>query len=156
MPQLSEPTNPMSRLFRYLKGYKKEVGISVFATITNKLFDMMPPFLTAWMIDSVSGQVPGWIPRWTGLSDLWEVAIFITILTIVIFGFESFFEWMFKRGFMRLAQKVQHDLRLDAYNKLQSREIAYFEEQRTGNLMSMLNNDVNQLERFLNGSFKEI
>ncbi len=156
MSPASEPTNPMSRLFRYLKGYKKEVGVSVFATITNKLFDMMPPFLTAWLIDTVSGQVPAWIPKWTGFSDLWEVAIFISILTILIFGGESFFEWMFKRGFMRLAQKVQHDLRLDAYNKLQSREIAYFEEQRTGNLMSMLNNDVNQLERFLNGSFKEI
>lgn len=156
MPQTSEPTNPMSRLFRYLSGYKKDVSVSVFATVINKLFDMMPPFLTAWMIDAVSGQVPSWIPKWTGLTDLWEVAIFITILTIVIFGFESFFEWMFKRGFMRLAQKVQHDLRLDAYNKLQRREIAYFEEQRTGNLMSMLNNDVNQLERFLNGSFKEI
>ncbi len=156
MPSNSEPANPMFRLFLYLRGYKKEVGVSVFATITNKLFDMMPPFLTAWMIDAVSGQVPAWIPRWTGLSDLWETAIFIAILTIIIFGFESFFEWMFKRGFMRLAQKVQHDLRLDAYNRLQSREIAYFEEQRTGNLMSMLNNDVNQLERFLNGSFKEI
>ncbi|MFK7978535.1 MAG: ABC transporter ATP-binding protein [Saprospiraceae bacterium] len=156
MSPASEPTNPMSRLFQYLKGYKKEVSVSVFATITNKLFDMMPPFLTAWLIDTVSGQVPSWIPRWTGLNDLWEVAIFITIITIIIFGFESFFEWMFKRGYMRLAQKVQHDLRLDAYNKLQSREIAYFEEQRTGNLMSMLNNDVNQLERFLNGSFKEI
>jgi len=152
----TEPTNPMMRLFRYLRNYKKEMRISIFATITNKLFDMMPPFLTAWMIDSMSGNMPNWIPKWTGLSDLWEVAIFIAIFTIVIFGFESFFEWMFKRGFMRLAQEVQHDLRLDAYNTMQSREIAYFEEQRTGNLMSMLNNDVNQLERFLNGSFKEI
>ena len=156
MSQLSEPSNPMFRLFRYLKGYKKDVGISVFATITNKLFDMMPPFLTAWMIDTVSGQVPIWILQWTGLNDLWKVAIFITLLTIFIFGMESFFEWMFKRGFMRLAQKVQHDLRLDAYNRMQSREMAYFEEQRTGNLMSMLNDDVNQLERFLNGSFKDI
>lgn len=152
----TEPANPMQRLFRYLRSYKKEVGISVFATITNKLFDMMPPFLTAWMIDTVSGNIPAWIPQWTGLNDLWNVSIFICILTIVIFGCESFFEWMFQRGFMRLAQKVQHDLRLDAYNTMQRREIAYFEEQRTGNLMSMLNNDVNQLERFLNGSFKDI
>ena len=156
MPQSAEPTNPMFRLFRYLGGYKKEVGISVFATITNKLFDMMPPFLVAWILDTVSGKVPTWIPQWTGLSDLWEVAFFICILTVIIFGFESFFEWMFKRGFMRLAQQVQHDLRLDAYNTMQSREIAYFEEQRTGNLMSMLNDDVNQLERFLNGSFKDL
>ncbi|MEM1124240.1 MAG: ABC transporter ATP-binding protein, partial [Bacteroidota bacterium] len=109
-----------------------------------------------WLIDSMSGNIPQWIIAWTGLNSRWDVAIFISILTVVIFGFESFFEWMFKRGFMRLAQEVQHDLRLDAYNTMQSREIAYFEEQRTGNLMSMLNNDVNQLERFLNGSFKEI
>jgi len=156
MPQPSEPSNPMFRLFRYLKGYKKDVGISVSATVTNQLFDMMPPFLTAWMIDTVSGQIPTWIPQWTGISDLWKAAIFITFLTIFIFGMESFFEWMYKRGFMRLAQKVQHDLRLDAYNRMQSREMAYFEEQRTGNLMSMLNDDVNQLERFLNGSFKDI
>lgn len=154
--QPAEPANPMKRLFRYLRNYKKELGVSVFATITNKIFDMMPPFLTAWLIDSVSGNVPTWISNWTGLSNLWNVAIFICGLTVVIFGFESFFEWMFKRGFMRLAQEVQHDLRLDAYNTMQSREMAYFEEQRTGNLMSMLNDDVNQLERFLNGSFKEI
>ncbi len=156
MSKQSEPANPMSRLFRYLRNYKKQVGVSVSATITNQLFDMMPPFLTAWMIDSMSGNVPAWIPRWTGLSDLWEVAIFISIITVIIFGCESFFEWMYQRGFMQLAQRVQHDLRLDAYNTMQEREIAYFEEQRTGNLMSMLNNDVNQLERFLNGSFKSI
>ena len=146
----------MLRLFRYLKNYKREVGIASSATIANKLFDMMPPFLVAWLIDTVSGQIPKWIGTITGLSDRWNVAIFICILTVGIFGFESFFEWMFKRGFMRLAQKVQHHLRLDAYNTMQSREMAYFEEQRTGNLMSMLNDDVNQLERFLNGAFKDI
>jgi ATP-binding cassette subfamily B protein len=151
-----EPRQPMLRLFQYLRNYKKDLSISIFATITNKLFDMMPPFLTAWMIDSVSGNVPKWIQQWTGLEDLWEIAIFIAILTIIIFGFESFFEWMYKRGFMRLAQKSQHDLRMDAYKVMQNREIAYFEEQRTGNLMSMLNDDINQLERFLNGSFKDI
>ena len=151
-----EPEKPMLRLFRYLRNYKGEVGWAVFSTVANKLFDLMPPFLMAWMIDSVSGKVPQWITSWMGLTDLWSVVIFLTILTIVIFFFESFFEWLYKRGFMRLSQKAQHDLRLDAYNKMQSREMAYFETQRTGNLMSMLNNDVNQLERFLNGSFKDI
>ena len=153
---MNEPRSPMLRLFRYLRHYSRQVGFSVFATVTNKIFDMMPPFLTAWMIDSVSGNIPPWISSWTGLTDLWDIAFFIALLTIVIFGFESLFEWLYKRGFMRLAQKVQHDLRVDAYKTMQSREIAYFEEQRTGNLMAMLNDDINQLERFLNGSFREI
>ncbi len=146
----------MYRLLRYLDNYRKNVLFASSSSIANQVFDLMPPFLTAWMIDSVSGNVPPWIARYTGLSDPWSIVVFIAILTVIIFGLESFFEWLLQRGFMRLAQRVQHDLRMDAYQKLQSREMAYFEEQRTGNLMAMLNDDINQLERFLNNSFNQI
>ena len=153
---LQEPLQPMQRLFQYLDNYKGNLWSSITYSVLNKFFDIMPPFLTAWMIDSVSGNIPDWITSWTGLAEVWSIIIFLTVLTIIIFGLESFFEWLFKRGFMQLAQEVQHDLRMDAYAQMQSREMAYFEEQRTGNLMSMLNNDINQLERFLNDSFNEI
>ncbi len=116
----------------------------------------MPPILTGWLIDTAAGDTPTWIAKMTGLSDSWSVILFLGILTLFIFIFESLFEWSFKREFMRLAQRVQHDLRLFAYKRMQSREIAFFEEQRTGNLMAMLNDDINQLERFLNSSFNEI
>ncbi len=151
-----EAPQPMRRLFRYLDRYKGKLWSSISYSVINKFFDLMPPFLTAWMIDSVSGNIPIWISKWTGLTEVWPIILFLTALTVFIFGMESFFEWLFKRGFMELAQEVQHDLRMDAYTQLQSREIAYFEEQRTGNLMSMLNNDINQLERFLNDSFNEM
>ncbi len=153
---MSEVKKPMYRLFRYLNNYREKVLSASLSSIANQVFDLMPPFLTAWMIDSVSGNVPGWISTYTGLSDSWSIILFLGILTVIIFGLESFFEWLLQRGFMRLAQRVQHDLRMDAYQKLQSREMAYFEEQRTGNLMAMLNDDINQLERFLNNSFNQI
>ncbi|MEL6639373.1 MAG: ABC transporter ATP-binding protein [Bacteroidota bacterium] len=155
-PSPVEPAQPMKRLFRYLDKYRGNLWFAISSSIVNKFLDLMPPFLTAWMIDTVSGNVPAWIGRWTGLNELWSIIIFLSILTIVIFGLESFFEWLFKRGFMQLAQEVQHDLRLDAYQKMQAREIGYFEEQRTGNLMAILNDDINQLERFLNDSFNAI
>jgi ATP-binding cassette subfamily B protein len=151
-----KPDQPMWRLIRYLQTYRKQVGFSVSSSVINKIFDLMPPFLTAWLIDSVSGQVPAWISTWTGLSDIWSVVVFLGVLTLLIFGMESIFEWLLKRGFLRLAQQVQHDLRMDAYRHLQGRELAFFESQRTGNLMAMLNDDINQLERFLNQSFNEI
>ena len=150
------PERPMNRLFQYLGRYRSKLFFSITASIINKVFDLMPPFLTAWLIDSVSGNTPAWIGKYVGLTDAWPTVIFIIILTVLIFGFESFFEWLFKRGFMRLAQEVQHELRVDAYNHLQGREMAFFENQRLGNLLSMLNNDVNQLERFLNTVFNEI
>ncbi|MBK8490279.1 MAG: ABC transporter ATP-binding protein [Saprospirales bacterium] len=149
-------TDPMMRLFRYLKRYRKQVTLATGASVTNKIFDLMPPFLTAWMIDAVSGNIPAWIGQWLGFSDAWSAALFIGVLTVVIFGLESFFEWLLTREFMRLAQRVQHDLRVDTYARVQERELAFFEDQRTGNLLSILNDDVNQLERFLNDSFNEI
>ncbi|MCB9303740.1 MAG: ABC transporter ATP-binding protein [Lewinellaceae bacterium] len=153
---MNEPTHPMRRLFQYLRNFRKPVLFASVSSVINKIFDLMPPFLTAWLIDTASNQIPDWIPRLTGLSEAWPVVVFLAVLTLVIFGFESFFEWLFQRGFLRLAQRVQHHLRLDAYEQLQGRELAYFESQRTGNLMAMLNDDINQLERFLNHVFNEI
>ncbi len=153
---MEEPRRPMWRLFRFIDQYRSAFWFSIGSSVTNKIFDLMPPFLTAWIIDSVSGQIPAWIPQLTGWQEPWPIVVFLAILTLAIFGFESFFEWLHKRGFMRLAQRVQHDLRLQAYAALQQREMAYFESQRTGNLMAMLNDDVNQLERFLNSSFNSL
>lgn len=146
----------MNRLFRYLRRYRLQFWSSVAYSVLNRIFDLMPPFLTAWFIDTVSRKTPAWIPQLTGLTDSWQIVIFLTILTIAIFGFESFFQWLYNRGFMHLAQRLQHDLRLDTYAQLQNREMAFFEEQRTGNLMSILNDDINQLERFFNNVFNEI
>ncbi|MCO6491619.1 MAG: ABC transporter ATP-binding protein [Phaeodactylibacter sp.] len=153
---IQQPQRPMRRLFQYLKNFRASLWFSLASSVVNKIFDLMPPFLTAWLIDSVSGNVPAWIERWTGLSGLWPTVLFLTVLTFVIFGMESLFEWLYQRGFMRLAQRVQHTLRIDAYEHMQARELAFFESQRTGNLMAMLNDDVNQLERFLNHVFNEI
>ncbi|NRB61789.1 MAG: ABC transporter ATP-binding protein [Saprospiraceae bacterium] len=153
---MSHIKHPMRRLFVYLRRYRDRLLRATTSSILNKILDLMPPFLTAWLIDSVSGQIPVWISDDLGIQDPWEVVIFISIATIIVFGGESFFEWGFKRDFMRLAQTVQHDLRLDAYSKLQERELAYFENERTGNLMAVLNDDINQLERFLNTIFNEI
>ena len=55
-----------------------------------------------------------------------------------------------------LAQTVQHELRVDAYSHMQGLEMAWFDEQRKGDLISILNDDVNQLERFLDHGANDI
>jgi len=153
---MTTPDRPMSRLFRYLQRYSTSLWLAAAAAVLNKIFDLMPPFLTGWILDSAGGHVPHWMGRVMGIYDPWPAAVAIALLTFIIFGFESLFEWLYKSGFMRLAQRTQHDLRIDAYTHLQDREMAFFEEQRTGNLLSTLNDDINQLERFLNGVFTEL
>ncbi|MCL4106324.1 UNVERIFIED_CONTAM: hypothetical protein GTU68_003485 [Idotea baltica] len=137
------PIQPMKRLFSYLKPYNSTLYGSSIASILNKVSDLMPPLLVGWVIDSVRGESPLWIQQ-------------VAVLAVFTFGFESFFEWVFQRGFMKMAQRVQHDLRMDTYRKIQSREMAYFENQRTGDTLAIMNDDVNQMERFLNGGFNDI
>ena len=117
----------------------------------------MPPLLVGWVIDSVRGEPPGWILEVlpTGVEPA-TMAAFLAGLGVVIFGFESLFEWGFQSGFMRVAQNAQHDLRVDTYDSVQRREMAFFERHRLGETMSMLNDDVNQLERFLNTGFNNL
>jgi ATP-binding cassette subfamily B protein len=147
---------PMRRMLAFLRPYRKPFALASTASVVNKVFDLMPPLLVGWVIDAVRGEAPAWM-RWLARTDdAWSLAIFLSVLTVVIFGIESFFEWLLDLGFKRLAQRVQHDLRLKAYDHLQRREMAYFESQRTGDTLAILSDDVNQLERFLNTGFNEI
>jgi len=60
------------------------------------------------------------------------------------------FHWLRNYGFNAFAQDIQHDVRTDTYDTMQELEMGFFADKQTGELMSILSNDVNQLERFLN------
>ncbi len=154
--EASDIGRPMVRLFAYLAPYRVRLALSTSASVANKILDLMPPLLVGWVIDSLRGKPPGWIASLAGTRDPWKMAMVLSGLAVVIFFFESFFQWCYQAGFMTLAQRVQHDLRMDVYNHIQSREIAFFEEHRLGEILAMLNDDVNQLERFLNTGFNEL
>ncbi len=128
---------------------------AAFSGPIGEICGLAPPILVAWLIDSVTGNAPGWMSP-VGLTEMFPQVVFVAILTVVIFGFESLSQWGYAYGFMTIAQDMQHRLRVDAYSQVQSREIRFFEEHRLGQTLAMLNDDVNQLERFLNNAFNEI
>jgi ATP-binding cassette subfamily B protein len=152
---LATVDRPMARLFAYLTPMRARLAGAVGASVVNKVLDLAPPFLVAWLVDVCAGKPRPWIVDVAG-TELPHQVVFVAILTVVVFGFESFFQWLYNLGFMGLAQDVQHALRVDAYRAMQDRELEFFEEHRVGRTLSMLNDDVNQLERFLNGGLNEI
>lgn len=146
---------PISRLFGYLSVYRLHLATAIVSSVLNKIFDLMPPLLVGWVIDAVRGAPPLWIGRIINTQDPFETAIFLSLLAVAIFFFESLFQWAYQYGFMTLAQKVQHTLRTDTYAHLQTREMAFFEGHRLGDTLAIVNDDVNQIERFLNTGFNE-
>ncbi|PAX60345.1 ABC transporter ATP-binding protein [Brunnivagina elsteri] len=147
--------HPLQRLFSYGKQYHRQIWQAAIASTLNKFFDLAPPVLIGTAVDVVVKQQDSAIARF-GIKDIFSQFLVLAAITIVVWVLESVFEYIYKRLWRNLSQQIQHDLRLDAYNHLQKLELAYFEERSTGGLMSILSDDINQLERFLDGGANDI
>ena len=142
--------HPLMRLIRYGRNYHGQIGWAIACSILNKIFDLAPSLLIGAAVDVVVQKQNSVLSRF-GVTDLFSQLVILSGLTLVIWGLESAFQYAYDRLWRNLAQNIQHDLRLDAYSHLQELELAYFEERSTGGLLSILNDDINQLERFLDG-----
>ena len=140
--------HPFIRLLNYASVYKRRVGLATFYSILGKIFDIMPPVLIGMAVDIVVERQDSLLGR-MGVSDLSLQLVILGALTLIVWILESLFEYIQRVYWRNLAQSLQHDLRVDAYDHVQHLELAYFEDQSTGGLMSVLNDDINQLERFL-------
>jgi len=140
--------HPFIRLLDYASTYKRRVGIATAYSVLGKIFDIAPPALIGVAVDIVVEQQDSLLGR-LGITDLTMQLVVLGVVTLVIWIFESVFEYAQRVYWRNLAQSMQHDLRIDAYDHIQNLEMGYFEDQSTGGLMSVLNDDINQLERFL-------
>jgi len=139
---------PLGRLLHYARDFRGRIRLACVYSVLNKVFDLAPPLLIGVAVDTVIDSEGSFLARRgfeSAESQLWALAG----LTLVIWAAESLFEYVQKVTWRNLAQSLQHELRLDAYAHVQTLEMAFFEDARTGGLMSILNDDVNQLERFL-------
>lgn len=147
--------HPLRRLWRYGTSYRSRIRLAVYCSVLNKIFDLAPPILIGAAVDVVVRRQDSIVADW-GFSDPATQLVVLGVLSFIIWGLESLFEYAYDRLWRNLAQAVQHDLRLDAYGHLQKLESAWFERQRHGRLMSILNDDINQLERFLDSGANDI
>ena len=148
---MSKPKNsghPFLRLLNYASVYKRRVAFATVYSALGKIFDIMPPVLIGVAVDIVVQRQDSLLGR-LGVADLTHQLLILGFVTLIVWILESLFEYIQRVHWRNLAQSMQHDLRVDAYDHVQHLELAYFEDQSTGGLMAVLNDDINQLERFL-------
>lgn len=151
----SSNENPLRRLADYGQGYRREALLASGASILNRLFDLAPPVLIGMAVDVVVSQQNSFLGKF-GITDPVTQLWVLGILTLIVWGFESLFQYFYGILWRNLAQNVEHDLRRDAYGHLQEMDMSYLEDQSTGGLMAILNDDINQLERFLDYGANDI
>jgi ATP-binding cassette subfamily B protein len=126
------------------------VWLASTCSVLNKLFDLAPPVLIGAAVDVVVRREDSALAA-AGIETLDGQLLVLAVLTVLIWGLESLFEYWFAVLWRNLAQTIQHELRLEAYRHIQDLDMAWFADQSRGGLMAVLNDDVNQLERFLDG-----
>jgi ATP-binding cassette subfamily B protein len=152
---MQNKAHPLTRLYRYAAPHRANLVRAVSFSVLNKVFDLAPPALIGVAVDIVVAQEESFLADLgvtSVVSQLWVLAG----LTILIWGLESAFQYAYDVQWRNLAQTVEHELRTESYAHVQDLELAYFEDRSTGGLMSILNNDVNQLERFLDSGANDI
>ncbi len=122
-------------------------------TVVSSVLFSVPAFVLGVAIDALfTGERPyslpllpdALVPATTGMQFWFTVAVVAgSFLLAAVAGYVR--NWALNR----VAQDVQHEVRTDTYDAMQRQRLAFFDDNKTGEVMSVLNNDVNQLESFL-------
>ena len=143
------PTPPLRELWGYARGHRRRVVFASSFSVANKAFDVAPELLIGAAVDVVAQGSDSFVGGVFGVEDKFTQLTILVVITVVVWLFESITEYVAVVTWRNLAQTVEHEARMDAYQHVQKLEMAYFEDRTSGGLMTVLNDDVNQLERFL-------
>jgi ATP-binding cassette, subfamily B, bacterial len=147
---------PLVRLWTYARGHRRTVVGAITASVVNKLADVMPELLIGAAVDVVVRGNDSIVARVFGVEDRYQQLVVLAAINVVVWIVESLTDYVAQILWRNLAQTIEHEARMDAYRHVQRLELAWFEDQSTGGLLSVLNDDVNQLERFLDIGANEL
>jgi ATP-binding cassette subfamily B protein len=144
------------RLWRYAGGHRRTVVAAIGFSVLNKLADVVPELLIGAAVDVVVRGNDSLVATVLGVEGRFAQLVVLAIVNVAVWLVESASEFVANVLWRNLAQTIEHEARMDAYRHVQRLELAWFEDQSTGGLLSILNDDVNQLERFLDIGANEL
>jgi ATP-binding cassette subfamily B protein len=153
--QRERAENPMRRLFtEYGSENKPAFVVGLLSSVVARLLDLMPPVLLALAVDSIFYDERAfsiWLvpDAWLPTTKSGQLVLSAALISLAFFGGAAF-HYTRNWGWNSFAQHIQHAVRTDTYDKMQRLNMDFFADKQTGEMMSVLSNDVNRLERFLN------
>lgn len=121
-------------LFNYLKPFKKKYIFLLFVVIITSLSNMINPFLSGRLVDELASN--------KNLSLLLTLPV-IMFLVVIIKGALNYF---YQMQFEKISQKVSLNLKSDLYKKLLDLDFYYYNSTNTGEIMTLMTNDVGTIK----------
>jgi ATP-binding cassette, subfamily B, bacterial len=148
--------SPLRQLWDHAQGHRPRMVLASVFSFLNKLCDIAPELLIGVAVDVVVNDGQSMVGRITGVEDPYQQLTIVAVVTVIVWVLESITDYIADLLWRNLAQDIEHDMRMAAYGHVQRLELAYFEDRSSGGLMAVLNDDVNQLERFLDVGANEL
>lgn len=148
--------NKLLSLLRYVQPSKRSIIFASVCSALHKVCDIFPEILIAVAVDVVVRQQNSVVAVYVGIINPEYQLYAVATLTTILWCFESLFEYLYFITWHHLAQTIQHTVRLEAYQKIQNMDLAYFEDKTIGGLQIILQDDVAQLEQFLSQGPNEV
>jgi len=145
----------LKKLFTYITPWRKDYYLGSLFSFLNKIFDIAPEILIGVAVDLVVKKNDSFVSS-LGFNSISSQVFFLGAATFIIWALESTFEYLYLIRWRGLAQKVEHSLRVSAYDHAQKLDISWHESKMTGDIAAVLNDDINQLEKFLNNGINQI
>ena len=123
----------MARILRYLRPYWKLLAIAFVFLMLQTGTQLLGPYITKIAID-----------RYIAAQDLAGLdRMALAYLGVVVVGFIVLFIQTYTTQYT--GQRAMHDLRMDIFSHLQKQDMAYFDRNAVGRLMTRAINDVETL-----------
>ena len=118
------------RLFTFVRPYRFRLFIAILAIIAGSILGLAGPYTLQYLIDAVFTQ------KNAALLNQ------ITLILIGIFALQSVFYFVRSYLLSSIGERVMADLRLKLFDHLQFLSLSFYNERRTGEIISRLTNDV--------------
>jgi ABC-type multidrug transport system, ATPase and permease components len=158
--------HPMVSLIRYALRYWPRLLVGVTTAIITRFARLVPALIIAATIDRVvlgegdPGLLTdvGLLPTGAIAGEAARLALLerLVVIAAIAYLIRSVTRFVSRYLLQATAQKVQRDLRNDAYDHLQQLSMTFFVNHQTGGMLSVLNSDINRLEQFLNSEFRQL
>jgi ATP-binding cassette, subfamily B, multidrug efflux pump len=123
----------MARVLLYLRPYWKLLTISFFFLMLQTGTQLLGPYITKIAID-----------RYIATKDVHGLDLMaLAYIGVVVIGFVVLFIQTYTTQYT--GQRAMHDLRMDIFSHLQKQDMAYFDRNAVGRLMTRTINDVETL-----------
>ncbi|MBD8027961.1 ABC transporter ATP-binding protein [Ureibacillus sp. Re31] len=126
----------LSKFFSYYKPHKRLFIVDFTSAIIVAILELAFPIAVQWFIDTL-------LP-----TNEWGTIVKVSILLLLVYVLSTFLNFIVNYLGHKLGINIETDMRQDLFNHLQKQSFRFFDNNKTGHLMSRITNDLFDIGEF--------